>query len=439
MLKNAVVLAIVIGLAWSGTGFAGPDDRDQAVYVEKPVYPVIDELEAQNEALLEAAKAETEAIVEAYRAAEEVRHEPKQVLRFDLSDLVKPEGPEVFAERAWHFPPTPQYLTGACWSFSATSYMESEIHRLSGKDIKLSEMWTVYWEFVAKARGFVQSRGESLFDHGSQSGAMLRVFAEYGVVPRADFEGQIGDDLRFNHDLMVSLINEFLGWCKKANFWDEEAIVAMVRHILDQTMGRPPEQVLWKGESYSPKAFLDDVCGIDPGDYVSVMSTLSQPMWARGEYDVPDNWWHGGDTVNVPLDTWYGIILSSIAEGRSLVIGGDVSEPGLNGFEDVAVIPSFDIPSEFIDQSAREFRFNNGTTTDDHGVHLVGHLRLDGRDWFLVKDSNRSSRQGTFKGYYFYRGDYVRLKMLTITVRRDQIEDILARVDGAKPAEGSGD
>ena len=423
-------LAMVISLASVGVGGADEPQRDVAVYIDKAEYPVIDELEGANEALVEAAKAKTDEILAAYREAEEVRTEPAQKLRFEMSGIVRPEGPEAFSMKMWHFPPTPQYLTGACWSFSATSYMESEIHRLHGEDIKLSEMWTAYWEFVAKAQGFVSSRGESFVAHGSQSGAMLRVFAEQGVVPRAAYEGVIGDDQRFNHDLMLQKIKSFLGWCKASNFWDEDTIIVMVRRMLDTTMGRPPETVMWNGTEMSPQAFLNEVCRIDPANYVSVMSTLSQPMWARGEYDVPDNWWHGADTVNVPLDTWYSIIRDSVKDGRSLVIGGDVSEPGLNGFEDVAVIPSFDIPAELIDQSAREFRFENGTSTDDHGIHVVGHTRLDGHDWFLIKDSNRSSRQGQFKGYYFYRDDFVRLKMLTITVHRDQIEDILTRVDG---------
>ena len=423
-------LVVVIGLAMVGVGTADEPQRDVAVYVDKAEYPVIDELEAANETMIEAASAKTEEILAAYREAEKVRTEPVQKLRFDMPGIVKPEGPDAFTTRAWHFPPTPQYLTGTCWSFAATSYIESEIHRLHGEDIKLSEMWTAYWEFVAKARGFIASRGESLVNHGSLSGAMLRVFTEYGVVPRSAYEGVIGDDQRFNHDLMLDTVRSFLGWCKESNFWDEEAIVAMVRRMLDAKMGRPPETVMWNGAELSPRAFLSEVCRIDPADYVSVMSTLSQPMWARGEYAAPDNWWHGADTVNVPLDVWYGIILDSINDGRSLVIGGDVSEPGINGFEDVAVIPSFDIPSELINQSAREHRFANGATTDDHGIHLVGHTRLDGRDWFLIKDSNRSSRQGQFKGYYFYRDDFVRLKMLYITVHRDQIKDILAKVDG---------
>ena len=425
-------LVILIGLAMVAVGGADEVQPDVAMYVDKPEYPVIDELEAANEALIEAAKATTDEILEAYHQAEKIRTEPEKKLRFDLSGVVKPEGPEAFTTRMWHLPPTPQYLTGTCWSFSATSYMESEIHRLHGDEIKLSEMWTAYWEFVTKARGFVASRGESLVDHGSQSGALLRVFAEHGVVPRSAYEGVIGEDQRFNHDLMLDTVNSFLGWCKDSNFWDEETIVVMVRRLLDATMGRPPETVTWNGTEMSPQAFLTDICRINPADYVSVMSTLSQPMWARGEYDVPDNWWHGADTVNVPLDIWYGIILDSVKDGRSLAIGGDVSEPGINGFEDIAVIPSFDIPGDLIDQSSREFRFNNGTTTDDHGIHLVGHTRLDGHDWFLIKDSNRSSRQGKYKGYFFYRDDFVKLKMLTITVHRDQIEDILKKVDSEK-------
>lgn len=430
-LMFSVSLGIVVVFGMLSIGFAAEPPKDEVVFVDQAEYPVIDELEAANEALIEAAKVKTEEILEAYRQAEKLRNEPKKKLRFDMAGIVKPESPEAFSSRVWHFPPTPQYLTGTCWSFSATSYMESEIYRLHGEEIKLSEMWTAYWEFVAKVRGFVASRGESIVEHGSQSGAMLRVFSQHGVVPRSDYEGAVGDDLRFNHDLMLETINSFLAWCKTSNFWNEEAIVAMARHLLDETMGRPPESIHWNGTEMSPEEFLNQVCRLDPEDYVSVMSTLSQPMWARGEYAVPDNWWHGSDTVNVPLDIWYGIILDSIENGRSMVIGGDVSEPGLNGFEDVAVIPSFDIPSDLIDQSAREFRFNNGTTTDDHGIHLVGQTRLDGHDWFLIKDSNRSSRQGQFKGYYFYRDDFVRLKMLTITVHRDQVQEILKRVDGA--------
>ncbi len=424
-----VLVGLVLAVLASGAGADDPE-RDTAFYVDKYEDPVLEELEEADEALKEAARAKTEELLEAYRQAEKERTEPEQKLRFDLSDLVKPAGPGAFTARVWHFPPTPQYKTGTCWSFGATSFVESEIRRLHGQEIKLSEMWSAYWEFVNKARGYIESRGESYLGHGSQSAALLRVLGERGVVPRSAYEGVVGEDRRFNHDLMFEHVQSLLDWCEEHNFWDEEVVVAMVRELLDATMGRPPETVVWQGRELTPQAFLSDICRIEPDEYVSLISTLSVPFWSRGEYAVPDNWWHDASYVNVPLDVWFDTIVRVITSGNSLVFGGDVSEPGMNGFEDVAVIPSFDIPAAYIDQSARELRFDNGSTTDDHLVHLVGHVALDGHDWFLIKDSNRSSRHGSFEGYYFYRDDYVRLKMLMYTVHRDVVRDILDRVDG---------
>lgn len=428
-ITGLVLVAAAVGNVALTVG-ADETKRDTAFYVDKYEDPVLKEMEEADEALIEAAKAKTEELLEAYREAEEARTEPEQRLRFDLGDVVKPTGPEAFTNRAWHFPPIPQYNTSTCWSFGATSFLESEIKRLHGREIKLSEMWTAYWEFVNKARGFIESRGESYLGHGSQSAALLRVFGERGVVPRSAYEGVVGDDPRFNHELMFEHVESLLEWCKAHNFWNEEVVIAMVRELLDATMGKPPEMVSWQDHELTPQAFLSEICDIDPDNYVSVISTMSIPFWSRGEYAVPDNWWHDASYVNVPLDVWFDTIVRTITSGNSMVFGGDVSEPGINGFEDVAVIPTFDIPADYIDQSARELRFDNGSSTDDHLVHLVGHMKLNGHDWFLMKDSNRSSRHGSHEGYYFYRDDYVRLKTLMFTVHKDLVKEILERVDG---------
>jgi bleomycin hydrolase len=435
LMENAMKSRVILGVAMVAVVLlltvsvsADEPQQDHVQYVEKTKYPVIDEIEDSNDELQAAAEAKTEEILAKVREEAEARKDAKKSLRFDVSGIDTPDGPETFTVLAWHFPPTPQYLTGTCWSFSATSFMESEIHRLTGREIRLSEMWTAYWEYVNKARGFVATRGESLFEEGSQSAALLRVYHEHGVLPRADYDGVLAEDGRFDHSLMRQRMAEFLDWCRDVGYWDEEFIIDTVRRIMDATMGRPPEVVEWDGAGMTPQAFLAEVCEIDPGDYVSLMSTLSVPFWTRGSYAVPDNWWHDQSYVNVPLDVWYEVIRSIAAAGDSLVIGGDVSEPGLYGLEDIAVVPTFDIPGPYIDQDSRELRFYSHTTTDDHGIHLVGITRIGDHDWFLIKDSNRSSRLGAFKGYYFYRDDYVRLKMLTITVHRDRVDDILEHV-----------
>jgi bleomycin hydrolase len=427
--SRVISLILVIVIAGSA-GFAWSQEtqRDQAVYVDRYKDPILDKLKDHEKALIKAAKDRTAELVKAYKDAEKARTEPRQRLRFDVSQVIKPTGPEAFATQAWHFPPTPQYRTGTCWSFATTSFLESEMKRLHGKEIKLSEMWTAYWEFVSKARGFVASRGESYYSHGSQAAALLRVFSEHGAVPRSAYEGIVAEDGLFDHQLMVRQIKSFLAWCEEENLWDEEIVVTMVRRLLDQTMGAPPATVVWEGMELDPKAFLQDVCGIDPDDYVSIISTLADPFYTTAEYNVPDNWWHDSSYINLPLDAWYEVIVKTVKEGHSVAFGGDISEPGMIGEEDIAVIPTFDIPAELIDQSARELRFANESSTDDHLVHAVGHMRLDGHDWFLIKDSNRSSRHGKHEGYFFYRDDYVKLKMLMFTIHRDQIEEILSKV-----------
>ena len=89
------------------------------------------------------------------------------------------------------------------------------------------------------------------------------------------------------------------------------------------------------------------------------------------------------------------------------------------------MVPTFDIPSEYIDEHARQLRFSNGATTDDHGIHLVGFMEKDGEDWFLIKDSGSGSRNGPNVGYYFYHEDYVKLKIMDYTVHKDAIEGIV--------------
>ena len=82
-----------------------------------------------------------------------------------------------------------QYNTNTCWSFSTTSYYESEIFRLSGKKIKLSEIWTVYFEYLEKVRRFVRERGDSLVAEGGEGNALNRIWKTYGIVPAEAYPG----------------------------------------------------------------------------------------------------------------------------------------------------------------------------------------------------------------------------------------------------------
>ena len=420
-------IAVMAGLLVSPV-MAQEVQRNHITWEKRQRDPVLKEMMERDKKLRKEAEKKTEEIVKKIKAEKKKERESRPRLRFDLAGIEIPAGPKAFTS-AWHNPPVAQYLSGTCWDFSATSFMESEIKRLTGQKIKLSEMWTAYWEYVEKAKGYIRTRGNSEFGEGSESNAVTRIYSEYGVVPEEAYTGVLAEDGRIDHAAMFKQMEDFLHWCKDHNYWDERLIIPTIRRILDLTMGTPPETFEWHGATYTPKEFLTAVCKLHPEDYVSVMSTLSEPFWTHAEYKVPDNWWHDKSYVNVPLDVWYSIIVKAIKAGETMVIGGDVSEPGYWGEHDIAVVPSFDIPGPYIDQDAREFRIYNRTTRDDHGIHLVGSTRTkDGHDWFLIKDSARSARHGTYNGYLMYRDGYVKLKMLTFTVHKDFVKDVLARV-----------
>ncbi|MBN1886086.1 MAG: peptidase C1 [Candidatus Krumholzibacteriota bacterium] len=421
----AAVLAAMVAAFPAFEALAGERDR---VRYEKPYRdPVLKEMKAEMDSLAALRGAVTDSIDAYWSEIETEKRENRPVIRFDFSELKKPASPDVF-DAPFHFPPVAQYYTSTCWCFSATSFLESEIHRLTGREVKLSEMHTVYWETVEKVRGWIEKRGHQPFAGGAESDGVLIIWETYGCMPHAAYPGLVGTD-RHNHSEMNAEIRDYLDMIRDKGHWDEETAVAHVRTILDRHLGAPPESFEWEGESWTPARFFHEVTGIVPGDYVGVMSTLSAPFWRQARFDVPDNWRPTDTYWNLPLDEFMNVIKGAARKGYTMSIGGDVSEPGYYGFEDAAIVPSFDIPGDYIDQDSREFRIRSGVTGDDHGVHLLAWKRVGGRDWFLIKDSARSSRHGEFEGYYFYRDDYIKLKMLTIMVHKDAIAHLAAKLE----------
>jgi bleomycin hydrolase len=348
----------------------------------------------------------------------------------DLTGMTFPNKVSFYQEE-WHLPPVSQGNTNTCWCFSTTSFFESEVHRLTGQEIKLSEMFTVYWEYVERAKRFVAERGNSAFSEGSEANAVIREYKKYGIVPKEEYTGMQPGHQFYSHEKMFGELQQYMATVKSTNAWDEEQVVATVKSILNHYMGVPPESFEYKGVKYTPKEFLSSCLKLKMDDYIDVLSYLQQPFWQKVEYEVPDNWWHSKDYYNVPLEDFMNAIKNAIKNHYTMAIGGDVSEAAFSRDMQVAIIPTFDINPADIDDNARQFRFSNNTTTDDHGMQLVGYYEKDGTDWFLIKDSGSGSRNNDEKapefGYYFFRGDYIKLKMMDFLVHKDAIRDLLKK------------
>ena len=326
----------------------------------------------------------------------------------------------------WHTPSHSQGNAGTCWAYGGTSFFESEAHRISNKDIRISEIHTVYWEYVEKARRFVETRGESLFSQGSQTNAVSRMFSIYGAVPESEYTGLLHSRKYHTHDAMFKEMNQYLKYVKEKNIWNETAVLTTIKSIMNHYIGEPPSSFVFEGKEYTPKTWLKDYLQLEMNDYVDVLSLMQEDICNTATYPVPDNWWKCETYHNIALNDFMKLLNNSLAKGYSVAIGGDVSESGFVRETQAAVIPTYDIPSEYINANARQFRFSNSSTTDDHIMHIVGYTKFNGNTWYLVKDSSSGSRNNDQNaeefGYYFFHEDYVKLKILTFTVHKDVLK-----------------
>ena len=84
-----------------------------------------------------------------------------------------------------------QGRTGTCWSFSSTSFLESEIIRLTGMEIDLSEMYTVRNTYPKKAENYVMRQGKAQFSEGGLAHDVMNSVRDYGLVPQSAYSGII--------------------------------------------------------------------------------------------------------------------------------------------------------------------------------------------------------------------------------------------------------
>ncbi|HKI87785.1 MAG TPA: C1 family peptidase, partial [Draconibacterium sp.] len=145
-----------------------------------------------------------ESIMKDVNAVDEKLTEQEPYKRFvmDQSGLDLPNDPSLYTT-AWCQPTLSQGNTGTCWCFSTSSLYESEVYRQTGKKVKLSEIYTVYWEYVEKARRFIEKRGDSNFDEGSEGNAVRRIMKMYGAVPESEYTGLLDGRKFHSHAKMM--------------------------------------------------------------------------------------------------------------------------------------------------------------------------------------------------------------------------------------------
>jgi len=354
----------------------------------------------------------------------------RRAYKIDITGIDIPKSADEF-KTYWKNEPISQGSTGTCWSFSTTSFFETEVYRITKQQVKVSEMYTAYWEYIEKAKRYVSQRGNSVFDEGSEGNAVTRIMKMYGAVPEDSYTGMLPSQSFHTHKEMFKEMKMYLDKVKDNGEWNEDFVISTLKSIMNFHMGVPPTKVMVANKEYTPNDYLKNVLKLNPDDYCDVMSLMEKPYYTKCEYEVDDNWWHDANYYNIPLDVYMQLLKQAIRNGYTLAIGGDTSESGFDSWNNVAMVPSYDIPSDYIDEYARQFRFTNKSTTDDHGMHLIGYLEKNGKDWYLIKDSGAGSRNCAKDsknfGYYFFHEDYIKLKMMDFMVHKDALKDVMPK------------
>lgn len=318
--------------------------------------------------------------------------------------------------------------TGSCWSFSTSSFLESEIIRLSGRKIDLSEMFMVRNTYLRKARNFVMRQGHAQFGEGGLNHDVIMSAAEFGLVPESEFTGLIGGKTSHDHGQMVSELEKMLkGYAdpfkKLGTGWKTE-----VPTVLDKYLGTTPTEFTYEGQKFTPQTFLA-YTKLKLDDYVTITSFNHRPFYKTFILDIPDNF-SNQSFYNVPLDEFIENIDNALDHGFTVALDSDVSEKTFSGKYGMAVIPDSDAdsdailteikPEKKITQEYRQAEFENFDTQDDHLMHIVGKLKdQKGNIYYKVKNS-WSVKSGK-DGFVYMSVPYVRLKAISVMVHKDAL------------------
>jgi bleomycin hydrolase len=359
-------------------------------------------------------------------------------------------------------PTTPvkdQYKSGTCWSFSGVSFIETELLRLGKPEMDLSEMFIVRTNYAEKAKKYVRYHGKTNFGGGGNFHDNLNTMRNYGLIPNEAYQGLDYGEKKHTHGELDNVLESYLNAIlRNANGKLSTKWLDGYNGILDAYLGPIPQKFDYKGKSYTPRSFADEL-GINPDEYVEITSFTHHPMYKPFVLELPDNWTFE-ISYNVPLDDMIRVIDNAIDNGYSVAWGGDVSSKGFSHkkqglavilqeeYEDMkgSEISKWDEipererqdslynfteirPEKNITSEYRQLSFDNWDVTDDHGMHIVGVAQdQKGNRYYYTKNSwNDDSNK--FKGYLYMSVPFVKWATTSIMVHKNAIPaDIKAKL-----------
>ena len=329
-----------------------------------------------------------------------------------------------------------QGSSGTCWSYSGNSFLESEMIRMGKQPVDIAEIYTARQVYRDKAKLYVLNGGSLEWGEGGALHDVINMYTKYGAVPQEAYTGLLHGATRNNFKEMSAVIKNMLdAYVKNPAGKLSPNWLSNIDNVLDSYLGKYPESFFYNGKRYTPQTFAKEVIGINPENYVGISSYKDYPYYQRFVLPVPDNWSHDTNW-NVPMEELTKIIDNAIQKGFTVGWATDVSEPYFSYKNGVAYVPDLDLdnisdeqradlfkgpkPDKKITEDMRQLGLNNLTTTDDHGMQIVGLAKdQTGKEYYIVKNSWGETND--YQGYIYVTKPYVQFKSTAILVHKDAI------------------
>jgi bleomycin hydrolase len=335
-----------------------------------------------------------------------------------------------------------QNATSTCWCFSGISMFESELIRMGKKQFDLSEMYIVRYTYEKKAQMYARMHGSSNFAGGGEYGDLITGARKIGLVPDAAYPGLNYGETKHNHGELDGVLKGYMDALIKSPKLTT-AWLSGLNGILDAYLGKNPANFTLDSKSYTPASFMNEL-GLNPDDYLCLTSFSHHPFYKECVLELPDNW-AAGLFHNIPLEDMMQIIDNSVMNGYTVAWASDMSDKGFSMKEGVAIIPdknwnemtpeeaakAFSGPQteKVITQDLRQKEFDNYTTTDDHGMHIVG-IATDQAGNTFYKVKNSWGVTGKYDGYIYVSKAFVALRTTNIMVNKNSIPSAIAKKMG---------
>ena len=363
-----------------------------------------------------------------------------------------------FSDRVKTWGITDQKSSGRCWLFTGLNVLRAaaaDKHDLG--DFRFSQNYCFFYDQLEKANLFLQAViatrdkpfddrevdwlfSNPISDGGTFTG-VANLVMKYGVVPAnvmpesysanntSAMATQLKTLLRRDGLKLRELPARQLQQAKTEMLKD-------VYHVLGLCLGVPPTEFEWKGKTYTPKAFYQELLGYDlEHNYVMMMNDpcreygkVYEIQYDRHLYD-GQNWLY----VNLPIERIKEMAIASIKANKAMYFSCDVAKY-LDRTKGVADLRNFDYESLLgvdlsMDKRERVMTHASGSS---HAMTLIAVDLKDGvpQKWMVENSWGASSG---YQGNIIMTDEWFNEYMFRLVVEKQFVPADVLRMLEQKP------